>query len=282
MEPTGSPVLKYKRELEDSLLSGMLDAIEVFMEEEDGIPKEEEEDIENQELEKSTKFKDLINFFLSLKKDFDLLSPSSATLHFVVKHGDNESFLSLLKNKENLNVNSFTSKGTTLMHIVAMNGTCEMMQALLDRGANINICTGTFYEESFEENNNDNNNSFDKSEGYTPIHCAAFAGNLKMIEMLLNKGADVNAMSHYGTPLHFACGDINGNMNNDYLLKKKCFLSNEKIILGEDRTAVVEFLLERGADSELKDSNNKTALQRACFNGKLRIISVLLNHIAPV
>ncbi|XP_043466026.1 putative ankyrin repeat protein RF_0381 [Leptopilina heterotoma] len=274
-ELLGSPVQKYQKELEDSLLSGLLNAVEIFMEEEERIPKDDEED-EKEDFMNSTKFKDLINFFLSVKKDFDILSPEYSTLlHFVVKHGDNESFVSLLK--ENLDVNSFNSKGTTLMHIVAMNGTCEMMQALLDRGANINTRTVSLHEESFEENNNLSN-----SEGYTPIHCAALAGNVKMLELLLKKGANVNVMSYYGTPLHFACGEINGNMENDYLLKKKSFSLNEKIILGEERTKTVEFLLKHGADSELIDSNKKTALQRACFNGKLRIISVLLNHIAPV
>ncbi|XP_051172650.1 putative ankyrin repeat protein RF_0381 [Leptopilina boulardi] len=275
-----------KKELEDLLLSRLLNAVEIFMSEEDRIPKDDDNDNneENEEdlMNSSAKFKDLISFFLNLKKDFDIFSPNYATLlHFVVKHGDNESFVSLLK--ENLDVNAFNSKGTTLMHIVAMNGTCEMMQALLDRGANINIRTVSLDDEKEEEvNDNNNNNNLAKIEGYTPIHCAALAGNVKMLEMLLEQGADINVMSYYGTPLHFACGEINGNMENDYLLKKKFFSSNEKIILGDDRTKTVEFLLAHGADSELVDSNKKTALQRACFNGKFKIISVLLNHIAPV
>ncbi|XP_033211872.1 ankyrin-1-like [Belonocnema kinseyi] len=274
---------KLQKDLEESLISRILNAVEIFMKEEDRLPKNGEDD-------STTRFRDLINFFLIQKKDFDILSPNYATLlHFVVKHGDNESFKSLLDGKSNFDVNAHNSKGTTLMHVVAINGTCQMMQELLDRGADINIRTGqndivhqnaTFNNLSFNITSFNNNDG--EIEGYTPLHCAAYAGNFEVLRMLLNKGADINAISYYGTPLHFACGEINGNLEHDYLLKKKSYWSEDKKISDVDRAKLVQMLLDRGARIDVTDSNRKTALQRACFNANLPIIEVLLDHVAPI
>ena len=41
--------------------------------------------------------------------------------------------------------------------------------------------------------------------GLTPLHVAAWAGNMKMVQRLLAEGADVNAETNWGeTPLHHA------------------------------------------------------------------------------
>src|SRR6266851_8618446 len=43
------------------------------------------------------------------------------------------------------------------------------------------------------------------SDGLTPLHHAAFGGNVNVVELLLRMGADVNATSAHGsTPLHMA------------------------------------------------------------------------------
>lgn len=43
-----------------------------------------------------------------------------------------------------------------------------------------------------------------EKSGYTPIHLAAMGGHPLVVEFLLSKGADVNAWSYLGTPLHQA------------------------------------------------------------------------------
>ena len=258
---------KRQQELEESLLSRLLNAVEIFLEEEDRLLKEKEDG--------NSKFRDLINYFLNQKKELDISSRNYSTLmHFVVKHGDNESFKSLLSNS-NFDVNVLSTKGVALMHVVATIGTGEMMQALLDRSADINvrnIIKGS--EETMKFNSGE-------IEGYVPLHCAAYAGNVEILEMLLDQGADVNANSYYGTPLHFACGAIN-DIGNDYLIKKRNNWSSDKVVSNIKRANAVKILLERGASIERKDSTGKTPLQRACSNGNLKVMEVLLNHLAPI
>ena len=63
--------------------------------------------------------------------------------------------------------------------------------------------------------------------GWTPLHWAVKYSTSVIVEMLLDRGADVNAASKYGwTPLHLAAGD--------------------------GSTALVETLLDRGADVNAK------------------------------
>ncbi|MDD3295518.1 MAG: ankyrin repeat domain-containing protein [Geobacteraceae bacterium] len=79
----------------------------------------------------------------------------------------------------------------------------------------------------------------DKDFAYTPpLNHAAEKGNIKVMELLLKKGADINGMHAAETPLH-------------------CAISN-------DHAEAVRFLLARGADVNLGASPDQTPLMSAC------------------
>ncbi len=72
-------------------------------------------------------------------------------------------------------------------------GSGDMIETLLCNGASVNI--------------RDNpRTSIDSTAGYTPLHAAAFSGNLKVIPVLLRHGADVRAREekYHGTPAGWA------------------------------------------------------------------------------
>ena len=90
----------------------------------------------------------------------------------------------------------------------------------------------------------------------TPLHSAAFYGDLEMVQVLLEYGVDVNAMtSADNTPLNFAFQ--NGDLNDP---------------------RVARFLVERGADPNMRNYNGVTPLHRALKTGRIEMARVLIEH----
>ena len=88
--------------------------------------------------------------------------------------------------------------------------------------------------------------------GITPLHFACFKGNKQIVDILLDLGADINAIDNDGNScLHFAV-----NSNNVLLIKK---------------------LLIRGADKNIKNKENQTALDLAQSKKLFNIVEVLRN-----
>jgi uncharacterized protein len=93
------------------------------------------------------------------------------------------------------------------------------------------------------------------SDGWTPLHLAAFFGHPELAKALLNRGANVdsrstNAMTN--TPLHAG-------------------------VAGR-KTKVVEVLIERGADVNARQHGGWTALHGAAQSGSRDIVQLLLAH----
>ncbi|MCC6003743.1 MAG: ankyrin repeat domain-containing protein [Thermofilum sp.] len=92
--------------------------------------------------------------------------------------------------------------------------------------------------------------------GQTPLHRAASSGRADIAEMLIKRGADVNAREGWlaQTPLHWAA--INGHAD------------------------VVKLLLENGADPSIKDKNGKTALDVAREGGHADVAEIIETFIS--
>ena len=74
--------------------------------------------------------------------------------------------------------------------------------------------------------------------GYTLLHDAVLQGQFKIVEYLLQQGADVNTSNlEKSTPLHDSAN--------------------------KGRIGLVRFLLEKGADANVKDINDNTPLHEA-------------------
>lgn len=105
----------------------------------------------------------------------------------------------------------------------------------------------------------------ENSDGLTPLGYASHFGNTAAVQVLLEHGADINAVSHSklsfipsNTALHAA-------------------------IAGERNIDVIQLLLARGAQTNIFDSNHHTALHTAAFHDdNLDIIRLLLEHGADV
>ncbi|XP_077166705.1 ankyrin repeat domain-containing protein 27 isoform X2 [Paroedura picta] len=89
--------------------------------------------------------------------------------------------------------------------------------------------------------------------GFTPLHIAAICGQASLIDLLVSKGAVVNATDYHGsTPLHLAC--------------QKGYQS------------VTLLLLHYKASTEIQDNNGNTALHLACTYGHEDCVKALVYY----
>ena len=124
------------------------------------------------------------------------------------------------------------------IHSAVWNGDLEGVQAELDNGVDVD--------------------EKDDLWGRTPLHIAAEEGHKEIAELLIAKGADVNAKDSVGfTPLH------------------------EAAFYGQNEIA--ELLIAKGADVNAKDDNFVgTPLHRAAYYGQKEIAELLIASGADV
>ncbi|PNF33258.1 Protein fem-1-like protein [Cryptotermes secundus] len=97
----------------------------------------------------------------------------------------------------------------------------------------------------------------DTIEGAPPLWCAAAAGHLPVVRLLVRNGASVNSTTRTNsTPLRAACFD--GHFE------------------------IVKFLVDHGADIEVANRHGHTCLMIACYKGHFRIARFLLGLDANV
>lgn len=93
-------------------------------------------------------------------------------------------------------------------------------------------------------------------EGATPLWCAAGAGHLGIVKLLIEYGADVNHPTvTNSTPLRAACFD--------------------------GRLDIVKYLLEHKADLTIANKYKNTCLMISCYKGHKDVVKHLLDNGAP-
>lgn len=128
------------------------------------------------------------------------------------------------------------------------------------------------------------------STGFTPLILAATAGHVGVVEVLLDKGGDIEAQSERtkDTPLSLACSGGRQEVNTfdfqfSFHLYNNVSLWHKKnqvtlFCFGQ----VVELLLLRGANKEHRNVSDYTPLSLAASGGYVNIIKILLNAGAEI
>ncbi|XP_063912691.1 ankyrin-3-like [Zophobas morio] len=172
-----------------------------------------------------------------------------------------------------IDVNAKNKNGTTPLQLACKHTVYEKVEMLLTCGALTNLMD--------EENNN-------------ALHYASNSEyeNQHIINLLIQKGVDVNAQNKYGTTaLQLACK--NGVYGNTEILLEydasiKITDENNQSALHyaleseADNQCVIKLLIEKGIDINTRSENGTTALQLACKKGVYDLVDMLLEFGASV
>lgn len=192
---------------------------------------------------------------------------------------------------------SFTPKGKSLLMVAMEQGDLAAVKWLLEQGADLHASDALGLPTLFYALDNlelmqfllpyGANLSQSDPDGMTLIHYAVKRGNMEMIQLLVEFGADVNARNNqYQTPLMMAVGapkpeecirllvtfgaDVNlFDRRGDTALHKAAFYG---------RNEEVRLLLEFGADPAILNLQEMSALHVAVENGFVEVVTLFLEH----
>jgi len=196
--------------------------------------------------------------------------------------------------------------GTTPLLLAAAGGFAELVEYLLEVGANANsvdskgrnvlhnAALGNIHIHTMSKlvaatakkglNAPDNG-------GYTPLHVAAMNGSTDSLYALLKEGATCDARVEKSglTPLHAACASGRSSCVAALLMNR----ADPNAVTGEGLTplhvaarngnaGICALLLRSGAKCAVKARNGMTPLHSACFQENFRTLGVLFDHGAAV
>ncbi|KAF8343296.1 ankyrin repeat-containing domain protein [Amanita rubescens] len=121
------------------------------------------------------------------------------------------------------------------------------------------------------------------------LQTASYGGNVKIVQILLKRGADINTQGPYGNALQTALYARNNEIAK-LLLEQGADVNAQGVYHGSALQAalsggnseIVRILLDRGADVNAQGGDYGNALQAASYRGNNEIVKVLLEQGADV
>lgn len=204
-------------------------------------------------------------------------------------------------------VNDDTGFAASALQIATESDNIEVVEALLSAGTDVNYPLGEQYRRGREQLVTTSQDSFG-SYLQTPLHFAISQGNMEMVQILLEAGADVNScpLLEYLPWLHLNNEDGKDNRKDDskdeHIVHHKASANRRLILWIEgahseeepniastplqeavwlNKAAAIRLLLRLGADVNAA-GGFATALQAAAFVEDVHLIRLLLNKGADV
>lgn len=233
-----------------------------------------------------------------LQAGLDIDSRGFENLHWAAIHGHDHVVKFLLDNGVSPDARGPNSI-TALLQAV-QSGNMNVIQLLIDRGADVEcIQWDSYWTPLFEAVRSENKDVVAQLlkntvrvdarglNAETPLFIAAQLGNVGIIKLLIDHGANIEARkgANFKTPLYEATSE--GHMKAVKLLLQEganieCICEGGATPLLEasrrGHEAVVEFLLEKGANTEVSTETGRTSLDWAVEEGHIAVIRTFLEH----
>jgi ankyrin repeat protein len=166
------------------------------------------------------------------------------------------------------NINYVSPVGLTALHIACENDDANIVLSLLNMGANVNCIT--------------------HHHQHTPLHLALLAKQHAIINLLIYRGADINAATNHGyTPLHIAAG--NDDLESISILNNSPHqasqFSHDADSLFPFHLAILSFnvdavrALMNGDSLGRRSNNGRTALHMAVEIGFEEAVSIFIDFM---
>jgi ankyrin repeat protein len=196
-------------------------------------------------------------------------------------------------------VNSKDNAGNTPLHQAAINGSLEIAEYLLLKGADINATNAqqnTPLNEAIQSRKENvarlliekgadvNKTNVNK---HSPLHRAALTDQKGIGELLLNKGALIDPIDMWGRTPFMLIARQNGDVEFGRLLlskgadinvKDKDNLMSLNLAAWRGFVDFIDLLLDRGADYDTTRGRSRQVFSSAASGGCLRLFNVVLNN----
>ena len=199
---------------------------------------------------------------LCLQKIYEWYSGSENFIHFACRNGMLKVVKWLIDCKADLNV--FDDEKFTPLHRMAIVGNIEMVNVLLENGADIDVPDGRW--------------------GCSPLLFAAQEGKMEIVKILLTAGANINFKNNSKLDAIYFASE-RGHYDIVKILMKFGILINPKCIhnaSANDQIALIELLLDYGIDVNSKTQTGNSCLHVAVFNDRLAAAKFLISRGADV
>ena len=199
---------------------------------------------------------------LCLQKIYEWYSGSESFIHFACRNGMLKVVKWLIDCKADLNV--FDDEKFTPLHRMAIVGNIEMVNVLLENGADIDVPDGRW--------------------GCSPLLFAAQEGKMEIVKILLTAGANINFKNNSKLDAIYFASE-RGHYDIVKILMKFGILINPKCIhnaSANGQIALIELLLDYGIDVNSKTQTGNSCLHIAVFNDRIAAAKFLISRGADV
>ncbi len=192
------------------------------------------------------------------------------TIEFLeaVKKGSNSLVEEMIAKEPDL-VNARASSGESAIILALYYGQESIARKLVQWGAHLDIfeasCIGDLNRvKSLLEEHPGLVHSY-SADGFTPLHLAAFFGQLEVTRFLISKGADLNAIS-----------------KNTTFAEHNTPLDTTIASTSPDALTVAKLLIESGADPNARSHGDVAPIHEAVAQSDRAMLELLLSHGADI
>jgi ankyrin repeat protein len=227
-------------------------------------------------------------------------------LHFASDAGSTEVVKRLLERngiEPEIATTSGNKRGFTPLFFAATGGHQPIVELLVERDHNL-IAIGDFYGDSVLQAVattgridmirwllNDGADPNQGSDGWTSLHRAVLAGHLDIVQLLLEKGADIDAKaktSRERTPLSFAieeyiiackCANIIPERLSTLIQSRNTDGPANKIV---QYASIIHLLIQHGADVDTLNLDDMSDVDSKAFLEALKLPSIYRTQYRPI